>query len=112
MKGRDLRRVTTDVEARRPASLEQAAERAHRGRALVEQARLAARAGQPPPPLPAGPAAPVPAPRVEATACARCYRPHEAPPNTLCPVCAADDPQPLDDLDALPITTPGETAWS
>lgn len=97
MRGRALRRMAADLAVRRPATVEQAAERAHRGRALVDQALTAARDGRPLPDLPTT-APPVrPAPRVEVTACRRCYAPHEAPPDSLCGNCQ-DIPQPLGDL--------------
>jgi len=87
VKGSDLARVRGDLERRRLAPGDTAAERNRRGRALVD----AALRGDPPP----GEAAKhTEAPRVETTACVRCYRPHEAPPGSVCASCA--DPPPLD----------------
>jgi hypothetical protein len=89
MNGRDLRRVARDLAARRPTSQAEAAERAHRGAALVR----AALAGAPVPD--AGEleeTAPVAgrAPRFELVACGRCYAPHDGLPGSLCPTCELD----------------------
>lgn len=39
-----------------------------------------------------------PVARAEVTACARCYRPHEAPPDSVCASCADPPPQDLSGL--------------
>ena len=94
MKGADLARVRRAAAQRALAPGDTAAARATRGRALVD----AALRGEPLPEPPTDPAPSRAAVRVELTACARCYRPHEAPPGTVCASCADPPPPDLSDV--------------
>lgn len=105
MRGRDIRRVQADLAARRAASKDEAAARAHRGRALV-QAAIEGRPLPEPPPA-AAPRPPVPAAGDELVSCRRCYGPHTGLPGSLCPRCQPAT-QSLDDLNAAPYLS-GET---
>jgi hypothetical protein len=97
VRNRELRRVQADLAARRARTPEEAAERAHRGAALVRAALACAPLPAPAPPA----AAPRPAPPVldELVSCARCYGPHVGEPGSVCEACAGSTPVPLDDLD-------------
>jgi len=98
VKGRDLARVRRDEALRALAPGDTAAARAARGRALVD----AALRGEIEPQDLDARAAVAPAVRAEETACASCYRPHEAPPGTVCPACAGAMPQDLEALSGRP----------
>ncbi|MDG4768758.1 hypothetical protein [Solwaraspora sp. WMMD792] len=98
MRNRDLRRVQQDLAARRARTPAEAAERAHRGAALVRRAL----AGEPVPDPPQATAGPRPArPPVldELVSCAGCYRPHVGEPGSLCEACAGAQPVRLDDIE-------------
>lgn len=78
-RSRELARIQADLAARAARTPQEAAERARRGRALVD----AALRGEP---VPDATAAPSPPRRpVQVVSCARCYGPYEGRPGGLCP---------------------------